>query len=547
MTPTRSVWSGVAGCLLVALASPSAWSASSSLLSWTPAPGGAHQTATSRLQQTTGEAVIGRSTSATMILTWGFVEVSAFRPAPPQTTTPPPTVTLILPTSGMTFTAPATVTFRATATASDGTIAVVVFFQGDKPLGVATTSPYEFVWSNVPIGTYQLKAKAVDSHNVNGTSQTVTIEVTTSSGSSNQPPTITLTSPATGAAFTAPAIITLTATASDADGSITKVEFFSGTTSLGTATTPPYQVSWTPSATGPYTLTAKATDNAGANRDSDPVTISVVNPPPPNTTPPPTTTPPTIVPPTTTPPESPTPSASSLTIAITSPKDGVVLGARSTNGRFSLFHEAILAAGGWTGNSTSTRVLSMVGDPIGLALPVILPGKVSTKSMVTTVEGTIRDPTASVTVNEIRATVTGTTFRAQGVALTHDGANLITATVTNQTGQSSSDTIILWKPGGHIPTITSLQPTDGSKLYVGVPTSIRVATNPDGQPMTCQTRFRNGHIIKDWGACDAVNWSPTDSQAGRVHTIEVHVRQQSGGQTAERTDVYVIHQSISPP
>jgi RHS repeat-associated protein len=92
----------------------------------------------------------------------------------------------------------------------------------------------------------------------------------------NNLPTVSLTSPGGGATFTAPATITLTATASDTDGTITKVEFFHGGTSLiATVTTAPYTYQWTNVAAAGYTLTAKATDNLQGITTSNPVTITV--------------------------------------------------------------------------------------------------------------------------------------------------------------------------------------------------------------------------------------------------------------------------------
>src|SRR5205814_317177 len=53
----------------------------------------------------------------------------------------------------------------------------------------------------------------------------------------NHPPSVSLIAPANGTSFPAGSNITLTATASDSDGSIAKVEFYRGGTSLiGTAT-----------------------------------------------------------------------------------------------------------------------------------------------------------------------------------------------------------------------------------------------------------------------------------------------------------------------
>ena len=91
----------------------------------------------------------------------------------------------------------------------------------------------------------------------------------------NQPPTVALAAPADGATFTAPANITLTATATDADGTVSKVEFFQGSTKLGEAATTPYAFDWAVTAPGSYSLTARATDNSGASTTSVPRTITV--------------------------------------------------------------------------------------------------------------------------------------------------------------------------------------------------------------------------------------------------------------------------------
>ena len=75
---------------------------------------------------------------------------------------------------------------------------------------------------------------------------------------------MSLTEPAAGAVFTAPASVAIAANASDTDGTVTTVEFYAGSTLIGTDTTAPYSMTWNNVAAGLYTLTAVARDNAGA-------------------------------------------------------------------------------------------------------------------------------------------------------------------------------------------------------------------------------------------------------------------------------------------
>jgi hypothetical protein len=92
---------------------------------------------------------------------------------------------------------------------------------------------------------------------------------------SNQSPTISLTAPTDNFTFTVGSNITVSANAADADGSVSKVEFFRGATSLGVDNTAPYSIVWSNAASGSYTLKAVATDNQGASTTSALVNITV--------------------------------------------------------------------------------------------------------------------------------------------------------------------------------------------------------------------------------------------------------------------------------
>ncbi|WP_223648478.1 Ig-like domain-containing protein [Hymenobacter psoromatis] len=95
----------------------------------------------------------------------------------------------------------------------------------------------------------------------------------------NVPPRVTLT--ASAASLTLGQALLLSAAAADSDGTIAKVEFFAGTTKLGEDGVAPYQLSWTPTATGTYALTAVATDNTGTATTSAATTVTVAAAPAP--------------------------------------------------------------------------------------------------------------------------------------------------------------------------------------------------------------------------------------------------------------------------
>lgn len=175
----------------------------------------------------------------------------------------PPSVSLSSPANGATYSAASTIPLSATASDPDGAIARVDFYAGTTLIGTDTTNPYSASWANVAAGAYTLKAVAWDAAGASATSATRSITVS-SSATGNQPPSVSLTSPASGAIFTAPASITLSANASDVDGTITRVDFYAGSTLLGTDTSTPYGLTWTTVVAGSYALTAVARDNAGA-------------------------------------------------------------------------------------------------------------------------------------------------------------------------------------------------------------------------------------------------------------------------------------------
>jgi regulation of enolase protein 1 (concanavalin A-like superfamily) len=89
----------------------------------------------------------------------------------------------------------------------------------------------------------------------------------------NAPPVVSLAT--NGTSFTAPASVALTANASDAENQLARVEFYAGTTLLGTDTAAPYSFTWSGVAAGTYAVKAVAYDAQGASGTSATITVTV--------------------------------------------------------------------------------------------------------------------------------------------------------------------------------------------------------------------------------------------------------------------------------
>jgi len=245
-----------------------------------------------------------------------------------------PVASISSPASGSTFTAPASIAISANASDADGSIAKVAFYNGSALLGEDTSAPYSYTWTGVAAGTYTLKVIATDNGGATGSSATVTVTVTGSTGGDctapvyangstyatgaevqhngkkykcevggwcslggayepgvgwawdnawellgdcagggNAKPVVAITAPAAGTNVAVGQAVSITASATDADGSVTNVQFFVDGVAIGSDAVAPYAATWT-STQGYHTLSARATDNSGATADAASVIIS---------------------------------------------------------------------------------------------------------------------------------------------------------------------------------------------------------------------------------------------------------------------------------
>lgn len=221
------------------------------------------------LNEGTGTATANSVATTTGTLTNGTL----WAEGAPLANNDPPTVSIIAPADNASFAAPAGFTITADASDSDGTVAGVEFFENGIKLGVDTTAPYTFDVTGYAQGAYSFTARATDNFGAFSNSAAVPVSIT---APQTTPPTISITAPASGATFLAPATITIDADASDSDGTVTKVEFFNGSTKLGEDETAPYSFTWSGVGIGTYSLTAIATDNMTAPTTSSPIAVTVI-------------------------------------------------------------------------------------------------------------------------------------------------------------------------------------------------------------------------------------------------------------------------------
>ena len=81
------------------------------------------------------------------------------------------------PVSGSTYNAPATIEINADAVDYDGSVMLVEFLANGEKLGEDAASPYEFMWNDVPAGSYQIAVRVMDNEGAVNTSYHSTVIV----------------------------------------------------------------------------------------------------------------------------------------------------------------------------------------------------------------------------------------------------------------------------------------------------------------------------------------------------------------------------------
>ncbi|MBI5768012.1 MAG: PD40 domain-containing protein [Verrucomicrobia bacterium] len=432
-----------------------------------------------------------------------------------------PTISITSPTASSTvaFAAPTTITVNAASTV--GSIASVQFFNGATSLGTVTTAPFSLSWTPTTAGAASLTAVATDSIGVTTTSAAVS--VTVGSG-----PTVTLTSPTTGSTVSVNTATTLLATASAnvSGASIASVQFLANGTAVGTATSVPFSVAWTPTVDGTYSLTARATDTAGNVTTSTAASVTVSS------------------------------AATAPAVSITSPAASATLGinaaitltATTSTPVGTVTSVQYLANGSAIGTATAAPFsLSWTPSSAGaVSLTAVVTnslGSTTTSSAVSVTVGAaptvaVTAPaslainssgslTATATANASGATIASVQFLANGVAISTDtsfpyaatftptatGTYSITAVATDTRGNqaTSSAASVVVASANTAPTgVAITAPAASSTINVGTATTVTAtATDADGAIASVQF-FANGTAVGTATASPySITWTPT--------------------------------------
>ncbi len=161
-----------------------------------------------------------------------------------------------------------TLVILASASDADGNVKKVEFFVDGKSVGIDTVTPYSANYTAIA-GKHFVTAVATDNQQTATTSTTINIEV-----KDNQLPFVNITN--YFQTIYKSDVVKITANAFDNDGTITDVEFFIDSVSIGIDQTAPYGMEWI-ATSGLHHVKAVAKDNNGAKTNSSIKTIDVKN------------------------------------------------------------------------------------------------------------------------------------------------------------------------------------------------------------------------------------------------------------------------------
>ncbi len=480
-----------------------------------------------------------------------------------NTTPPPPTLPVVNITSpgANPVLVNTAVAVTASATTTTGVVSKVEFFVDGTSLGVSSTFPYTQTWTPTAVGTYTLSATVTDSFGNFGASPNVSVTVLAA-------PSVAITTPAPGATLVLGTSQTVIATASSTTpgATIISVDLRANGTSIGTVSTAPYSVSWTPATIGNYTLTAVATDSNGTVTTSPAVSVTVTSTSGPG---------------------------GGAGVVLTSPTAGaayavgatVRLAASASVSNGIVTGVEFFANGQSLGSvSSAPYAITFVPNAAGMyaftAVATDNTGAKTTSASVTVSVAAAAAPTVAIVdppdsttfqvnlTQPIRAVVSASSgqtsivsvaFFANNKAIgsataypftinwtpTAIGTYQVTALATDSLGvETVSAPVTYIVSGGAPPTVTITTPTSGLTISNGVPVTFRAtATDSDGTVASVQYLANGIPFATTTAAPYSATWTPT---AGGSYSIVARATDNSGNVTVSMPVLITVGSNALP-
>ncbi|WP_026968711.1 Ig-like domain-containing protein [Algoriphagus terrigena] len=189
-----------------------------------------------------------------------------------------PTISISQPINGNDYSYGQSQIIKTNPYDPENKISSVEIFGDGVSLSQIQEAPYDYEWTNIPIGTHQIYAVVTDDLGQTGISETIEFTV------SNYPPTISIVEPIDGQVFTVGQDVLIKTNPIDPENQIDHVEFFYNEQIFAIVTEAPYEFNWVSPPVGTYTLKTKVFDIHGLTAESSRPVISVIEDLPPSVT-----------------------------------------------------------------------------------------------------------------------------------------------------------------------------------------------------------------------------------------------------------------------
>ena len=192
------------------------------------------------------------------------------RPLPPRVINGgSPSISITAPKNDTTFVAADNVLIEVDVTDEEGTVDTVNYYNGDTLLASVTVAPFSYTLSGLTPGNYTIKVIPIDNEGKKSPVKKVSFSVTASLA-----PQINMLTPVSGTIlFEQNNSATLSVNATDADGTITSIEYFVNNESIGVVSEVPFSKEWTGIENGSYLIYAIATDDSDTKAISETISL----------------------------------------------------------------------------------------------------------------------------------------------------------------------------------------------------------------------------------------------------------------------------------